>query len=659
MEKSKVLSIDSIYELLEKKTDLEKRLNQINMSNLIYKGMRDCKITFIEAPTGIGKTYSSLIPSIVEIGLNNSKILYLTAKIVLQDQLIKKDLPNLHKIVEVDFKYGLLKGRSNYFCWLRFDEAFRTHGLIYQNELDSIRNWARVSRDGDLNEYDDFLVHELKDVISVDYEDCPGRKCPYLLSGACHYFRLVNSLNDLDILVSNYHTFFFNLINGSFPFDFDHILMDEAHHLPEILSSACTRQISKGSLNYFLPRGFALKIVDREPDILLSVLNDLKSLENYVNNLKISYENFFDELQNYCIDPKINKDSKIVTFHKTLSFLEKKGNEIIDISKKILKEFDEWEKFFQKVGTKGLADAKLKYYKRKIDFYALAISDFLSLNDYPNFSYSFSVEKGYLSIEPVYVNGILKNFLDLQPPKSVTLYSATLTPDKKTFSYLENELGFKADNKIVYESVFNYKKQAKIIIPQNFNIDPKSSLFSTQVAYAVERILDDFGGHALVLFTSQKNLNETKRLIMSKKRKYRYFFQGEKPNIQLVEEFSNDSSSVLFGLNSFWEGIDVPGSSLSLLIIDRLPFPNPNDPMMIMREKNEGREVFNKSYLPNAKLSLRQGFGRLIRSKNDIGVFVILDFRVLKWGFLELFRPCDILYSWEAELVRKFVWEGE
>ncbi|PMP84944.1 MAG: hypothetical protein C0174_05925 [Thermodesulfobium narugense] len=563
MEKSKVLSIDSLYDLLEKKTDFEKRLDQINMSKLIYKGMGDCEITFIEAPTGIGKTYSSLIPSIVEIGLNSSKILYLTAKIVLQDQLIKKDLPNLHKIAEIDFKYGLIKGRSNYFCWLRFDEAMRTQGLIYQNDLDSIRNWARVSQEGDLNEYDDFLNYELKDVISVDYEDCPGRKCPYLLSGACHYFRLVNSLNDLDILVSNYHTFFFNLVNGSFPFNYDHILMDEAHHLPEILSSVCTRQISKNFLNYFLPRGFALKIVDREPEILSPVLNDLKFLENYVNNLKTLYENFFEELQGYCLDPKVNKGSKMVTFHDALSFLEKNGNEIIEVSKRILREFDEWEKFFQKVGTKGLADAKLKYYKKKIDFYALAISDFLSLNDYPNFSYSFFIEKGCLSIEPVYVNGIFKNFLDLQPPKSVTLYSATLTPDKKTFTYLENELGFKADNKMIYESVFNYKKQAKLIIPQNFDIDPKSSLFSTQVAYAIERILDDFGGHALVLFTSQKNLNETKKLIVSKKRKFRYLFQGEKPNIQLIEEFSNDSSSVLFGLNSFWEGIDVPGPSLS------------------------------------------------------------------------------------------------
>ncbi|PMP84943.1 MAG: hypothetical protein C0174_05920 [Thermodesulfobium narugense] len=100
-------------------------------------------------------------------------------------------------------------------------------------------------------------------------------------------------------------------------------------------------------------------------------------------------------------------------------------------------------------------------------------------------------------------------------------------------------------------------------------------------------------------------------------------------------------------------------STFRVLLFHRIPFPNPSDPMMIMREKNEGREVFNKSYLPSAKLSLRQGFGRLIRSKSDVGVFVILDFRILKWGFLELFRPCDILYMWEAELVRQFIWEGE
>ncbi|WP_448588669.1 ATP-dependent DNA helicase [Thermodesulfobium sp.] len=659
MEKNKILSIDSLYELLEKRTAFERRADQIEMSKLIYKTMENNEITLIEAPTGIGKTYSGLIPSIVDISLNNSKILYLTAKIVLQDQLIKKDLPNLYKIFDLDFKYGLIKGRSNYFCWLRFDEAIKNYGLIYQDELNSIRNWARISQDGDLSEFDDFLNNEIKDIICVDYEDCPGRKCPYLISGACHYFRLVNSLNDLDILVSNYHTFFFNLINGSFPFNYDHILMDEAHRLPEILSNACTRQISKSFLNYFLPRGITLKIVNREPEILSPILNDLKSLENYINDLKILYEKFFDLIQEFCLDPKVNKDLKEVTFHEPLTFLEKIGNEILESSKNVLREIDEWERFFQKIGTKGLADTKLKYYKKKIEFYALTLSDFLNLNGYPSFSYSFSNEKGYLSIKPVYVKGIFENFLDIQPPKSVVLYSATLTPDKKNFSYFENELGCKAGNKKVFKSVFDYKKQAKIIIPKNFEIDPKSLFFSIQVAQAVECILDDFGGHALVLFTSQKNLNETKRLITSKTRKFKYLFQGEKSNIQLIEEFSNDSSSVLFGLNSFWEGIDVPGPSLSILIIDRIPFPNPTDPVMVMREKNEGRDAFSKSYLPNAKLALRQGFGRLIRSKNDLGVFIILDFRILKWGFLELFSPCDILYSWEPDLVRKFIWEGE
>jgi ATP-dependent DNA helicase DinG len=659
MEKNKIISIDSLFELIEKKSSLEKRPGQRKMSNLISKTMEDRKISFVEAPTGIGKTYSSLIPSIVDICLNGSKVLYLTAKIVLQDQLIKKDLPNLNKLSEVDFKYGVIKGRSNYFCWLRFDEALRTQGLIYRDELNLIRDWARSSQDGDLSEYDDFLSYEIKDLIKVDYEDCPGRRCPYLISGACHYFRLVNSLNDLDILVSNYHTFFFNLINGSFPFSYDHILMDEAHHLPSILSSAYTRQLSKNSLNYFLPRGIAMKIVDREPDTLSPVLNDLKSLETYINDLKLSYETFFNLLQEYCLDPKINKNLRLITFHKPLSFLEKVGNEILDISKKTLDEFYEWEKFLERIGSKGLADTKLKFYKKKIESCALSILDFLNLNDYPNLSYSFSNEKSCLSIEPVYVKGILNNILELQVPKSMVLYSATLTPDKKNFNYFENELDFKADNKIVIKSVFDYKKQAKIIVPQNFDIDPKSTLFSSQVADAVECILDDFGGHALVLFTSQKNLNEAKKLITSKKRKFKYLFQGEKSNIQLIEEFSEDISSVLFGMSSFWEGIDVPGPSLSLLIIDRIPFPNPSDPIMVMREKNEGKEVFTRSYLPNAKLSLRQGFGRLIRSKNDVGAFVILDFRILKWDFLELFKPCDILYNWDPEFVKKFIWGGK
>lgn len=573
----------------------------------------------IEAPTGIGKSFALLVPSIAWALGGEKRVLFLTAGHALQEQLTTKDLPFLAEFFPGRFRYGTLKGRKNYLCLRRSheleSEGFLSFGDGGRTSMD-ILEWIKETSTGDLSELDLPEEHPVLGLVSASREGCLGKLCP--LREDCFLQRLYQDARNWQIIVANYHLFFSHLKGGerAFPVHFDALLCDEAHRIPEAARSASTRSAT----------------VERFRRVLSP--RNLNSLERSMREAGIPADKLATDWKraSLCVERIFNKLSLLPrgewVFSSPLSEL---GHDLDDALGPVAKEA---EKLCQAMGREGAEKPVGEDPCCRAEGVAAASQLVEAFEDmawcldvvrYPHWATWWDGVR--IQSSAVLAGQEVQESLSSLPEIPVVYTSATLSAGG-SFVFWEKETGIYPGEEIVLDSPFDLPAQMAIWVVE-LGLRVTESGYDERASRVIERLCEDNEGSTLVLCSSLRLMGSVSRRMKAKKREYRIYCQGEAPKGELLGRFRDDPTSVLVGSLSFREGIDVPGEGLTQVILDRIPFPHPDDPLVRARRELEGKRTFLDSTLPMSRLFLRQAFGRLIRKKTDRGKVVILDGRAL------------------------------
>ncbi len=574
--------LSSSFDVLKKSfPDYEDRLEQREMAGEISHCLNGKKNLLIEAGTGVGKSFAYLIPAI----LSNEKTIVSTASLALQDQLVSKDLVFLQKELPQQFSFGILKGKNNYLC-LKREREFTDISEAYTK----FRKWLLETKTGEKGELS--FIPKFWSKVCGDSQDCNGRECPFYDS--CFYYRHYRHLFKKDILVVNHHLLIYDILSdfNILPFH-KQLIIDEATEVEDVISHVLGSTLSYPRVAWLLYR--------------------LKGLKILVDPLFPKVELFFKGM---------DMPSQAVFPIPAPILKELQGlKETLDLNRVV----STLEKNMKAVSNDELLD-RMETTIGYVKSLAEDIDDFIEKNDSDRVYY---MEGNNRVLE------LKSNLVECQEPfkeliseyQSVVMTSATLASGGN-FDFLKNRLGIEDFKERIIGFPFDYKKQALLYIDKNLPLPDKENneTFQEESLKVIEGLINASRGRALVLFTSYKHLH-----FVSNNIKIRYPFksQGDMPPARLIQWFKDTSHSVLLATATFWQGIDIKGENLSLVIIARLPFTSPGDPVYQERCKRLRDRWFGELALPSAILVLRQGFGRLIRGRNEYGVVAILDTRLV------------------------------
>lgn len=576
----------------------EARPGQVRLSRGIFDALRGGHHLLAEGPCGIGKSKAYGVPA-AYLASQGKKVLIVTASIALQEQLVKKDLPALQAELPWRFTYALMKGKNNYVC----KEQIKTsdnRGLDGRDAIDfaSIAEWTQETTTGDKSE---LLIHP-SDLVwgrfATSSTDCPGRKCPQFKQ--CYATKARDKAAHAGILVTNYHMFFLNMAYGGTLLPAaDVVILDEAHEAADIARELLGFRISEANF-----KRFARDAERRDP----------KGGKLVANALREAAAQFFGKLGRFFDSP----------------YYAKLVRHPIPIDLSLIDNAIDW--YVETCAKSHLVEAAIALKTRIRE--GIEVS-----ND--NCVYWIDVKEGMrpgerrVSLQARFVSPapILSSQLwDAYP--SVVAVSATLTTDGR-FDFLRGELGTpRAARELIVESPFDFPRQALLIVPPSKDLpEPNDPAFINVAAARMIEVIEACGGRTLGLFTSYRALNAIyDRVRAHFGTRIRVLRQGEMPTGLLAKTFKEDTRSVLLGTTSFWTGIDVPGEALTGLVIDRLPFGSPDDPVYTRLNERDPRAFANYA-VPKSILLLRQGVGRLIRSQRDVGCVVVLDRRLTVKGY--------------------------
>ena len=633
----------------------EPRKEQVELSSEIYHSLSLGQNLISEAPTGTGKSIAYLVPAIFSLkkfGDENDKSVHhynryviSTATKALQEQLFYKDIPLIQeafkKLTGKTVTSMLVKGRGNYISLRRFEE-FRPD-FADEYTYNKIKQWLSDENcSGDFDELDFVVPSYMKSEINSTRDDCEGKECPFY--SKCKYNAVRRKMSTIDLLIVNHDLLSTDIMLknkigfGVLP-DYDGIILDEAHHFEDILGKYLGFRISRNTISSFnaligkylkLEKDFvvsnpsfreeadkmmldAIGIADRlfnsfvpkyENSVMRLKIGDISSSSKVLYKRLVNCIKRLTRLTNVCI-PTTDKSAAL------LEDISSRYNDIKDRFSKLFEieeYYDDWV-YWSSITEKGHIT---------VDCRPIDISNYL----YENLFQRKSMDE----INHLETIGNI-------PLKSVILTSATITTNN-SFYFIKERLGLDEDcNELVVDSVFDYKHQALLYIPKNI-VEPNGndqSVFTRLMAQNVVELVNITNGRAFVLFTSYSEMEKVYNMTRGSI-KHTVLKQGDYPKSVILEKFKSDVHSVLFATSSFWEGVSIDGEALSLVIIDKLPFPVPTEPIVearIDRMKADGENWFNDYYIPVASIALKQGFGRLIRTVNDVGIFALLDKRVI------------------------------
>jgi ATP-dependent DNA helicase DinG len=606
----------------------EFRPAQVQMALLISEALRNRGQVIIEAGTGTGKTIGYLVPII----LSGKKTVISTGTINLQEQIFFKDIPLISKTTGLKVDSLMMKGRKNYLCLHRYNQYLSLPSILEQ-DMGAVRvrekfdGWLKKTKFGDRAEIPWLADNDpLWEAVSSNSDQCQGIECIH--REGCFLNALRKRAAQAEIIIVNHHLFFADIMVKQGGFGeiiprFQAVVFDEAHKIEEIATNYFGVNLSIGQLAAFV------KDVEKETEELYD--KDRQEIKKHLNIIRSCTEQIQALFHQSDEKGRLMGDG-ILRIHEGPSADIRKGLNYIQ----------------QRLGHAIAARAEDLGRSLEIIF---------SSDDPDWLNWYEKRGRGMVfHASPLDVSMSMRELL-YDNVRTIIFTSATLSTNGN-FDYIRSCLGI-SENALegIYPSHFDFKTQTIMYVPNDLPA-PNFKDFAVEAAKRIIEILEITSGRALILFTSYSNLNIVYELI-SGKLPYTVYRQGDAPRSILLERFRQDTHSVLLATGSFWQGVDVPGEALSCLIVDKLPFDSPGDPMVAARIESiqsKGGNPFMEYQLPSAIISLKQGLGRLIRKRSDRGVLAILDGRILTARYGRFFFDSlpEMTVSNEMEDVRRF-----
>ena len=627
----------------------ELRPQQLEMARAVSAAFERGEHLLVEAGTGVGKSFAYLIPAIERATQHQQRVLISTHTIALQEQLVNKDIPFLASVLPDEFTAVLVKGRSNYLGLRRMKRALERQQVLFGAqvqlvELQRIAEWSRHTEDGSLADLPRSPRREVWDLVCSEHGNCMGRRCPEYKR--CFYQRARRQAREAQLLIVNHALLFADLAvrraGAAILPDYDLVVLDEAHRIEDVASEHLGSSLSDGQVRYLLDRLYN----DRTRRGFLAFYRAQAAVRAVANARQAGSE-FFRELAVWQIEhgrpngrlieaPAVG-NSASPSLRALASRLKALRTRTGDESERI----------------------ELNSHIGRAKELALVTEQLLELRQ-EDWVYWVELSEGRrrqvaLHSRPIDVAPILKEWL-FDRVSSVVLTSATLNVDPAdNFSFARKRLGLQGASGLCLGSPFDYRRQVRIHVETSMPPPGHTGDFIPAACERIANYVKKTDGRAFVLFTAYDMLRQCAERLAE-------FFASENiellvqgaglPRSAMLERFREDVRSVIFGTDTFWGGVDVPGEALSNVIIVKLPFAVPSRPVVearIEQIRRQGDNPFMEYQLPEAVLKFKQGFGRLIRSSEDRGIVVVLDGRIRTrpYGrrFLDALPPCQVVFE--------------
>jgi ATP-dependent DNA helicase DinG len=596
--------------LAERIDGFKARPQQITMAEQIAQVIEDQGVLIAEAGTGTGKTFAYLTPALI----SGKKVIVSTGTKTLQDQLFTKDIPRLLDALQLKLKVRLLKGRNNYLCLHRYHKAslmpisrFPENKPLFKH----LRQWIYDSQQGEVAEFIEQVENrQLLANLTSTPENCLGSECDHYQD--CFVYKARRKALDADLLVINHHLLFADMAIKQSGFgellpNADLIVLDESHQIPEIAGRFFSHLFSSRQCR----------------ELLNDVMTEAGEVDAAFAAVSEPHEHFKRSLRDALLvmSQMPERESSKRLFQtpmviEAFDLLMHQGNALVAALEPLV------------VQSNGLQNVYLR-----LTAMLELLADMMTQSE-PAFVYWFEARDKYFALHksPLDVADPLTEFRAGMEAAWV-LTSATLTVDQ-SFSHFQSQTGFEPAETLLLDSPFDYQQQALMLLPDKLP-EPNDYTFNPRMFEYLQPLIEQANGGVFMLFTSHRSLQMAAS-------HFRYlndrplFVQGEADRNQMLEAFRAAGNGLLLGAASFWEGVDVSGTSLSCVIIDKLPFAHPGDPVLkakIEHINKHGGKAFYDLQIPKAIISLKQGAGRLIRGEQDRGVLVICDRRIISKSY--------------------------
>jgi len=638
---------------LGKAKGYESRPGQARMAERVAEIIEDRKHLVVEAGTGTGKSLAYLVPAAYAAQELGKKAIISTYTIHLQEQLFGKDVPIVQSLVPFEFTAALLKGRQNYLCPHRLKKAQQHQGDLFATgqaeQLRGLVEWAGKTKDGTLSDIDFQVDAAVWSQVCSEAFACTPRHCGG--PTGCFYQMARTKVQDANVVILN-HALLFGLLAGAeesdegpsegylFPNDF--LVLDEAHEVEDVAAKALGLEVRLGSLRFLLQR----LVHPRTKKGVLMRIGDGNAVKSTLGVLGILEGSFEEILESAGLEASGQKRVR-----QPLGVKSELGPRLMDVRAQLLKLAED--------AGDGEERNELKDHARRLEASACGLGEFLKMS---REGHAYWVERRLpeegrahrremsFHASPVEVAERLEELV-FRPDCTTIMTSATLDVGRG-LEFFAKRVGAQEAETLLVESPFDYENQMRVYLPKGMPEPSEGQRFQEALEGWIQRFVGMTKGKAFVLFTSRAMLRKTADGMAGwfEEQGIRLLVQDKgNSRTRLLKDFKEDRDSVLFGTDSFWQGVDVPGEALSNVILTRLPFSVPDEPLFearCERIKEKGGEPFRELQLPEAILKFRQGVGRLIRSREDRGQIAVLDGRILSrtYGksFLKILPECPV-----------------